>query len=631
MNTQNILDLFDRAVTRFRNNTAIICGNDRLTYGELEERTNKLANFLLVSGIIKGSIVAILSQNSVEVITAIIGILKAGCVFVPLAPDLPEPQLNTILKEVSPQFLLVNSEFLPKISNLSLINPLEFFVICLDRNLSYEDSRYNFNFLKDYAEYLKIEKPNIQLKSDDMCYIYFTSGSTGKPKGIAGWLKAIDHFITWEIKTFGIGESTRISQLTTPSFDAFLRDIFVPLCSGGIVCIPEEIDFILDARKLVEWIDSQQINLIHCVPSLFRSILNEDLDPKKFSDLKYILLAGEPLLPADVTRWMDVYGDRIQLVNLYGASETTMTKFFYFVKPTDREGQSIPIGKPMEGAAALVVDKLGRVCPPGMVGEIYIRTPYRTLGYYNQPTLTNEVFIQNPFSNNPNDIVYKTGDLGRILEDGNFECLGRIDRQVKIRGIRIELGEIENCLRLHQSVRDVAVTDRENADGDRYLCAYVVLNEELELSTLEDFLSQDLPQSKIPSVFVVMEALPRTTSGKVDWRSLPEPDRARQELSRTFIAPRTEIEKNLAQIWKKVLHLEQVGINDNFFKLGGHSLLATQVVSRASKAFQVALPLRILLESPTLADLAQSIETIRWAAQTPPELHIGSALERGEL
>lgn len=631
MNSQiYIQDWFSQTAEKFSNNTAIDCGEQKFTYSEIEAQSNKLANFLIEHGAIKGSIVAILAEDSVKVIIAIIGILKAGCVFVPLVPNLPEHRINTIVAEASPQWFVVDAVGLKKISNGRIVEFSQSPVICLEETQVIEKFPALNYHLHDYTKYSQVEKPNVQLEPDDMCYLYFTSGSTGKPKGIAGRLKAIAHFINWEIETFKIKEFTRFSQLINPTFDAFLRDIFVPLCSGGVVCIPKEIDTILDARRLIEWIDDREINLIHCVPSLFRSILNEDLDPKSFSSLQYILLSGEPLLPGDVSRWMDVYGDRIQLVNLYGASETTMTKFFYFVKPTDRQRRFIPIGKPMDGAAALVVDDRGRVCPPGMVGEIYIRTPYRTLGYYQQPELTNQVFIPNPFSNNPNDIVYKTGDLGRILEDGNFECLGRRDGQVKIRGVRIELGEIENQLRLHPLVKDVAVVDRDDTNGNKYLCAYIVLKEELEAGNLRDFLLESLPESMIPSVFVVMDALPRTISGKVDRRSLPAPNR---QQNRTFVPPRTPVEAQLAQIWIQILNLDRVGLNDNFFELGGHSLNATQLLSRIGKAFQIELPLRSLFESPTLATQAESIETLRWAKEnlqgTQPQLE--GALEEGEL
>lgn len=624
-----IQDWFSQTAEKFSNNTAIECGEQKFTYSQIEAQSNKLANFLIEHGATKGSIVGILAQDSIKVIIAIIGILKAGCVFVPLVPDLPKSRINTIIAEVSPQWFVVDAVGLKKISNGRIVDFLSSSVICLEETKVLENFNSLNYHLNDYAEYSQIEKPLVQLEPEDMCYLYFTSGSTGKPKGIAGCLKSISHFINWEINTFSIKEGTRFSQLITPAFDAFLRDIFVPLCSGSIVCIPEEIDTILDARRLINWIDNQQINLIHCVPSLFRSILNEDLEPQSFSSLQYILLSGEPLLPADIIRWMDVYGERIQLVNLYGASETTMTKFFYFVQPDDRQRRSIPIGKPMDGATALVMDAQGRVCPSGMVGEIYIRTPYRTLGYYQQPELTSKVFVANPFSNNPNDIVYKTGDLGRILENGNFECLGRLDRQVKIRGVRIELGEIENYLQLHPLVREGAVVDRNDPNGNKFLCAYVVLKEELESGDLRDFLLESLPESMIPSVFVIMDALPRTISGKVERRSLPAPNR---QQNRTFVPPRTSVEVQLAQIWMQVLNVDRVGLNDNFFELGGHSLNATQLVSRVGKVLELEMPLRILFESPTLATQAESIETLRWAKEKPQEQqHFESVLEEGEL
>ncbi|WP_414621619.1 non-ribosomal peptide synthetase [Calothrix sp. CCY 0018] len=625
-----IQDWFSQTAEKFGNNTAVNCGEQKLTYSEIEAQSNKLANFLIEHGATKGSIVAILAEDTIKFIIAILGILKAGCVFVPLVPNLPEHRINTIVAEVSPKWFVVDAVGFKKISHGRTVEFSQSPVICLSETQTFENFNSFDYHLNDYAEYSKVEKPFVQLEPDDMCYLYFTSGSTGKPKGIAGRLKSISHFINWEIKTFNIKESIRVSQLITPAFDAFLRDIFVPLCSGGVVCIPEEIDTILDARKLISFLDNQQINLIHCVPSLFRSILNQDLDKNQFCALQYILLSGEPLQQNDISRWMDVYGDRIQLVNLYGASETTMTKFFYFVKPEDTKRQSIPIGKPMDGAAAIVVDSQGKVCPSGMVGEIYIRTPYRTLGYYQQPELTSKVFIANPFSNNKNDIIYKTGDLGRILEDGNFECLGRKDRQVKIRGIRIELGEIENHLRSHRSVKDIAIVDRDDSNGNKYLCAYVVLFEKLPPGELKDFLLEFLPESMIPSVFVVMDALPRTISGKIDRRSLPAPNR---QQNRTFVPPKTPVEVQLAQIWMQVLNIDRVGLNDNFFELGGHSLNATQLVSRVGKAFGVEMPLRILFESPILASLVESLETLRWAKEQPQgkQHQLQGTLEEGEL
>jgi amino acid adenylation domain-containing protein len=568
MKLENVHEVFSRVAAEHGERVAVRRGDERMTYRELDERSNRLANHLVANGARKDSLVAILTSDRIDVIAAIIGVLKAGCVFIPLDPEMPSNRLTAMIEQVSPDFFL------------------------------------------NHIEGLNSENPCLDVDPTELRYIYFTSGSTGKPKAIAGALKGVNHFIDWEIRTFGIESGTRVSQFTTPSFDASLRDFFVPLCSGGTICIPATVETVLDPGKLVKWIDDEQINLIHCVPSLFRAIVNEELHPKQFAALRCVLMAGEPLLPSDVRRWMDVFGERIQLVNLYGPTETTMVKFFYFVTAADKDLQSIPIGQPMSGAKALLVDAHGKACRPGKVGEIHIRTPYRTLGYYKAPELTSEVFIRNPFSDDPEDVIYKTGDLGRLLADGNFEFLGRRDQQIKIRGVRVELKEIENVLRAHEAVNDVAVTEYQQGNGDSALCAYVVLNRETPAEDLREFMRRDLPELMVPAAFVVMSALPRTFNGKIDRRALPQPDPERNLRKGPFVAPRTSTEEIVAGVWSQVLGLKQISVHDNFLNLGGHSLRMTQVTSRLSKTFGVELPLRALFESPTVADLATRIETI---------------------
>ncbi|HZN07127.1 MAG TPA: AMP-binding protein, partial [Pyrinomonadaceae bacterium] len=536
-----------------------------MTYRELDERSNAVANHLIAT---KRSLVAILMSDRIDVIAAIIGTLKAGCVVIPLDPDLPTNRLSAMLDQVSPDVVLNNVD--------------------------------------GYSS----ENPCVDVDPAAMSYIYFTSGSTGKPKAIAGALKGVNHFIDWEIRTFGVEPGTRVTQFTTPSFDASLRDFFVPLCSGGTICMPPNVETVLDSGKLVKWIDDEQINLIHCIPSLFRTITNEDLQPKQFAALRYVLMAGEPLLPSDVRRWMNVFGERIQLVNLYGPTETTMVKFFHFVTAADKDLPSIPIGQPMPGAKALLIDAHGKPCRPGKVGEIHIRTPYRTLGYYKSPELTSEVFIRNPFSDDPEDVIYKTGDLGRVLASGDFEFLGRRDQQIKLRGVRVELKEIENVLRSHEAVNDVAVAEYQQGNGDSALCAYVVLNRETPTEELREFMRRDLPELMVPAAFVVMSTLPRTFNGKLDRRALPQPDPERNVRRGPFVAPRTSTEEIVAGVWSQVLGLKQISVHDNFLNLGGHSLRMTQVTSRLGKAFGVELPLRALFESPTVAALATRIEAI---------------------
>ena len=371
MSYQSIQEMFSEAAERFKDHTAISYANHATTYAALEAKANNLANFLIASGAPKGSIVAVLVEDPVQVIAAIIGILKAGCVFVPLDPSIPEKRLEVMAAEVSPGWFVFESRFSGILERIAAGSTAR--VICVDSEMAPRQEESSLVHVEGYASYSNNEPPTTEYDPNDKCYVFFTSGSTGKPKGIVGRLKGIDHFIKWEIKALGLSEGVRVSQLTTPAFDAVLRDIFVPLCAGGTICIPPGRDSILDIKKLIDWIDIEGINVIHCVPSLFRAIVNEDLNSDYFAELTHILMAGEPLLPRDVGKWIEKFGDRVQLVNLYGPSETTMTKFAYFVKPGDGELESIPIGKPIEGAAAVLVDAENKVCAPGTVGEIYIR------------------------------------------------------------------------------------------------------------------------------------------------------------------------------------------------------------------------------------------------------------------
>jgi amino acid adenylation domain-containing protein len=606
---ESVQELFSQAAEKFRSHTAVVQSSRRTTYGELEDRSNSLANFLLSEGFVKGSVVAIMAERAAEMITSIIGVLKAGGVFVPLDPDTPAPRLAAMIGSVTPGWFLVESKFLALLGGLIETPGGEAKALALDGEREAGEVATGVKLLKGFSSDFDTHKPSLDTSPDDPCYVYFTSGSTGQPKGIEGRLKAIDHFIRWEIKTLGVGEGTRVSQLTAPTFDAYLRDVFVPLCAGGTICAPDDKETVMDAAKLSAWLDEQEVNVVHCVPTLFRALVQQELKPEQFHALKYILMSGEALPPADVKKWMGVFGERVRLVNLYGPSETTMVKFFHFVTPADAESHSIPIGKPMEGARALLVDEAGSICPPGKVGEIYIRTPYRALGYYRQPELTAQVFIPNPFNpaRDPNDIVYKTGDLGRVREDGNFEILGRKDRQIKLRGLRIEPGDIESALRGHESVRDVAVADWQDARGERHLCAYVVTDGQTPPGSLREYLSGRLPDYMLPSFFVALDKLPLTPHGKLDRAALPAPEVAED----AYIMPRTDVEAELVRIWSRVLGVERVGVQDNFFELGGHSLLAPQIVAQVRVAFNVNLPLLRLFENPTVERLAVVIEQLK--------------------
>jgi amino acid adenylation domain-containing protein len=587
-----VQDLFTETARRFSGDLAIDHAGKRITYGELDAEVDRLSHVLSSLGVATESIVGIFLSDSIRMISSILATLKASGIFCPLDPAFPEKRLQVMLTKAQPGWCITTSNFHDKLKTVSAGLPSAPQILLLDEvpaDESYRPKSYQSN-------------------PDAPCSIYFTSGSTGKPKAILGRLKGIDHFIRWEIEAVGAGPGTRVSQLASPSFDGFLKDSFVPLCSGGVVCAPESREILSDPGRLIDWIDVEQIEVLHLVPSVFRALINKGLNSRYFDALKCVVLAGEPLYPADVKRWMEVFGQRIKLLNVYGPTETTILKSHYEVKPEDVEKPTIPIGKPIKGVAMMVVDQHGQPCGVGDVGEIYIRTPFRSFGYYREPDLTNQAFIQNPFSDDPTDIIYKTGDYGRLLEDGTFEMLGRRDSQVKIRGLRIELGEIENLLRGHRAVADVAVIDRDDSEGHKFLVAYVSMSNGTGTEALRPYLAEHLPDEMLPSAFVQLDQLPRTLNGKIDRKALPALDAMQAERENGYSGPRTPVEEIINGIWCEVLKLPSVARGDNFFNLGGHSLLVTHTILRVRDILKVELPIRSLFESPTLAQFSQLVQ-----------------------
>jgi amino acid adenylation domain-containing protein len=593
INYEAVQDLFDQAAAEFSGSLAIDNVVRRVTYGELRTEIERLADVLAGRGVSESTIVSIFLTDTVGIITSILATLKAGGVFCPLDPTFPEKRLEVMVASAAPKICITHSQFYEKWQRVVAELPSAPEILLID-DLPQRDG------------YRRESRPS---NPDAPCSIYFTSGSTGKPKAILGRLKGIDHFIRWEIEAVGARPGTRVSQLASPSFDGFLKDAFVPLCSGGMICAPENRDIILDAGRLIDWLDVEQVEVLHCVPSVFRALMTQGLNPQYFESMKCVVLTGEPLYPADVKRWMEVFGDRIKLLNIYGTTETTLSKFAYEVKPEDVERPSIPVGRPIKGSAMIVVDQYGQPCGIGDVGEIYIRTPYRSFGYYREPELTKQVFIPNPFGSDPADIVHKTGDYGRLLATGDLEHLGRRDQQVQVRGVRVELGEIENLLRAHQAVADVAVIDREDADGNKFLVVYVMMTNGTSTNALREYLAQQLPQTMLPSAFVELDQLPRTLNGKIDRKALPALEAIQAGRESGDSAPRGPIEEIVAGIWSEVLKVPAVGREDNFFNLGGHSLLVTQAILRVRDILKVEMPIRSLFESPTVAEFASLIKS----------------------
>ncbi len=581
--------LFSKTVAKYPEHSAIEYGTKSVNYYELDKKSDWVSTVIRLKELKKCSVIGVLIEDRSELIISILGILKSNCVFVPFDTTYPVKRLETIMRGIEFDLIITdqaNYELVTSIFNSKQKQPE---IICIE------------DIYREIPDYSLIDKPKAEHNPDDPIYIYFTSGSTGKPKGIVGKYQSLVHFIQWEISAFEITEGFRVSQLISPSFDAFLRDIFVPICTGGTICIPENIDIILTAEKLIEWIDKSRVNLIHCVPSVFKLFNTTTLTYDNYQNLKYVLMSGERINLKDLENWYHIFGKRIQLVNLYGPSETTMVKTYYCIHQEDLERDFIPIGKPMEGANILLFDEMMYQCEQGKVGEIYIQTRYRTLGYYQDEKATMEKFIPNPLSSDPEDLIYKTGDLGKLLPDGNVHFLGRKDYQVKIRGVRVELGEIEKHL-LHQpKITEAVVIDHQDENGNTYLAAYLMADYELDINDLRSSLSLYLPDYMIPAYFTQLEKIPLTPNGKIDRKALSE-FQIQTDVRKDYIAPRNQLEEKLAMIWSEVLGVKNVGVDDNFFALGGHSLNGGFLATKINQEFQVSLPLKILFKNPTLSE-----------------------------
>ena len=589
---------------------AIVDPYEVWNYGELDARSNQLANYLIASGIQPQDIVAIYGHRSAALVWALLGVLKAGAAFLILDPAYPASRLIDYLRMAKPRgwIQIEAAGVLP--------DALEKFVAtlscCCRLHLPHRSTAAARGLLMGYST----DNSGVAVGPDDLAYLSFTSGSTGRPKGILGRHGSLSHFLPWMRQTFGFSGTDRFSMLSGLSHDPLHRDIFTPLPLGATICVPDPED--VAPGRLAEWMKQEEISIAHLTPAMGQ-ILTEINQGITLPSLRYTFFVGDKLTKRDVCRLRKL-APHLTVVNFYGATETQRA-VSYFIVPNEGDtvhgdGQAkellkeiIPLGRGMKDVQLLVLNTSQQLAGVGEVGEIYVRSPHVAKGYMGDEALTRERFIINPFTKTPGDWLYKTGDLGRYLTDGDVEFFGRVDHQIKIRGFRIEPGEIEVVLGQHPAVREAVALAREDEPGEKRLVAYVVPNQERVPTTSElcSFLKAKLPEYMVPSAFVMLEALPLTPNGKVDRRALPMPDQARPEDS-TFVAPRTPVEEVLAGIWSQVLGLERISVYDNFFELGGHSLLATQVISRLCNAFQLELPLRHIFEAPTVAELSAAIE-----------------------
>ncbi|MEH2149873.1 non-ribosomal peptide synthase/polyketide synthase [Nostoc sp.] len=583
-----IHQLFEEQVDRTPDAVAVVFDNQQLTYHQLNCRANQLAHYLQSLGVGADVLVGICVERSLEMVVGLLGILKAGGAYVPLDPEYPQDRLSFMLEDAQVSVLLTQQHLVEKLQNYQAQ------VVCLDTDWHFISQLNQDNLITE-------------VQATNLVYVIYTSGSTGTPKGVLIAHRGLLNLVLWHQRTFKITSSDKATQLAGTGFDAAAWELWPYLTAGASLYLVKS-EILASPVNLRDWLISHQITISFVPTPITQELLSLEWTMESLA-LRYVLTGGDKLNqypPASVP---------FQVVNNYGPTENTVVTTSGVVVAKKQDQTSPSIGRPIDNTHIYILDKYLQPVPIGVKGELHIGGAGLARGYVNRSELTQEKFIPNPFNNSKfkiqNSKLYKTGDLARYLPDGNIEYLGRIDNQIKIRGFRIELGEIEAILSQHPGVRENVVVAREDIPGEKRLVAYFVSQFEQTPTTndLRIFLKEKLPQYMVPSAFVSLEFLPLTPNGKVDRKALPVPDSHNTQLAVNFVAPRTPVEKVLTDIWVNILHLEQVGVLDNFFELGGHSLSTIRVMSQVNETFQMKLPLRHLFTAPTIAELAQTIES----------------------
>ena len=584
--------------------------NQQITYRELNRRANQLAHYLISLGIGPEKRVGICTDRSIEMVLGLLGILKAGGAYVPLDPAYPKARLEFMLQDSRCSVLLTQKKWLH--DPLAFTNSQDFNselkIVTFDRDFGATTAKSR-------------ENPRRCLSPSNLAYVIYTSGSTGTPKGVAIEHRNTVALLTWAKEVFEDSELSAVLASTSICFDLSVFELFVPLSWGGRVFLVE------NALQLYETANVKRVTLINTVPSVMTALLKAGRLP---DSVRVVNLAGEPLRP-ELVKELYQTTTAEKVYDLYGPSETT-TYSTFTLRMTDRPAT---IGRPICNTQVYVLDSNLQLVPIGVPGEIHIGGSGVARGYLGRSELTKEKFISNPFSDDSNSWLYRTGDLARYLPDGQIQFHGRADNQVKIRGYRIELGEIESVLNQHPAVKDSVVVVREDtrefgleiarsklgkkdrsiesSNSEKRMVAYIVASQQLvpAISELHNFLAEQIPSYMIPTAFILLDEFRLNDNGKLDRSKLPAPDELHRSLDKLVIAPRTEVEELIANVWKDVLRLDNINVHDNFFELGGHSLLAMQIIARLSEALNREVLVKSLFDAPTISRLAQKLEYLR--------------------
>ena len=587
---QCLPQLFEAQVERAPDAVAVSFEGEHLSYRELNARANQLAHYLRKLGVGPETLVGTCLERSVEMVIGVLAILKAGGAYVPLDPTYPKDRLAFMLEDTQMPVLLTQQRFTATLPETRST------VVCLDTQSAEiaAESRDN---------------PTTNVTPDNLAYIIYTSGSTGQPKGVEVTHAAINGLVS-NTNYVRLEATDRVAHVANVSFDIVTFEIWGPLLNGASLVLVDR-DVSLSPKDFAAQLKADGITTMFLTAALFNLVAREV--PSAFSSIKHLMVGGEAVTP----HWMREvlkHGPPERLLNAYGPTESTTFASWHLVREVSEDAVSVPIGRPISNTRLYVLDRHLNPVPVGVTGELYIAGDGLARGYHNRPELTAEKFIQWNAQR-----LYRSGDLARWRADGNIEFLARVDDQVKVRGFRIEPGEIEAVLRLHEAVNEVVVIVREDTPGEKRLVAYCVPQpgEAPTASDLRTYLKARLPDYMIPSAFVMLEALPRTGIGKLDRRALPKPDASAESEANDSPVSRTPVEEALSEIWAEVLGLRRVGVTDNFFELGGHSLMATQVISRIRNQFHIDLPVMVVFEEPTIAEMALLITQVQ-AMQADP-------------
>ncbi|HEU0253085.1 MAG TPA: amino acid adenylation domain-containing protein, partial [Pyrinomonadaceae bacterium] len=595
---------FEAQVEKTPDAIAVVFEQEQLSYRELNSRANQLAHYLVRLGVGPETLVGICMERSLELMVAVLGVLKAGGGYFPLDPAFPQQRLSFLLADAKAPVLLTQERLLARLPEYAGT------IVSLD---------------SDWSEIAGESEANLDsgVTPENIAYVIYTSGSSGKPKGVVVEQRQILNYIeaiSERLKFEGGASYALVQPLTV---DAAQTVLFPPWYAGGTVHLIAQ-ERATDAAALQEYFGEHAIDCLKIAPSHLET-LHQAGQGKSLLPRRWLVLGGE----SPRREWIEqlrTSAPECEIVNHYGPTETTVAMLTHGVNGASEALTKgvMPLGRPLANTRAYVLDKDLQPVPVGVAGELFIGGECVTRGYLGQPEKTAQQFIPDPFGAEPGARLYKTGDLVRYEADGKLSFIGRADEQVKIRGHRVEPGEIEAALIEHEAVRDCIAMIREDVAGDPRLVAYCVSDQEPSISELRSFLAERLPAHMLPSAFVLLESLPLTPHGKVDRKQLPAPDQTRATTAE-YTAPRTSVELRLAAIWQDVLNVERVGVDDNFFDLGGHSLLATQVISRVRDGFKIELPLRALFEAPTVGLLAAKVAAV---VQTCVELEGPRVVER---